>query len=82
MKLLITALALSASFNLFAEDEAKNNKWEEKKTMALERIESKIAILTETKNCITAATTKEAFKECRKARKEKMNEHKAKFGKK
>lgn len=75
MKNLIVGLLVLTFFNaasLFADDKGKEGKFDEHKARALKRVEERMAKMTEHKNCMAAATSKEAMKACHEKMKDWM----------
>lgn len=67
MKTLIIMTLFISSANVFSKPNL-----DKRKQKSLESIDKRINILSETKNCISSASTKEALRDCRKSSKSKM----------
>jgi hypothetical protein len=69
MKALLIGSLIALSLGAWA-DKHKDKKWdklpfEQQKQMRLEKLDQKSAIITEARNCVNAATTKESLKQCK-----------------
>ena len=80
MKSLIFLILTLLSFTTFAEDGEKGEKWKENRDKKVERMSERIEKMTKNRDCIKAAATKEAFKECMSAMKADRKEWKHKKG--
>ena len=63
-KILIVALCLT-SLSVFADDSSKEMNFADAKAKMLAHLDERIAHVNKAKECVNAATTKEALKACR-----------------
>lgn len=67
---MLTVFVLLFSLTAMAKGEKKGENFEENKTKAIARLDSRISMLQDAKSCISAASDKDAMKACHKKHKE------------
>lgn len=80
MKAIIFLMITVLSFSTFADEGEKGDKWKEHRDKKVERMSEKIEKMIKNRDCLKAATTKEAFKECMTSMKDERNEWRHKKG--
>ena len=66
MKMLIILVLAIASFGVLGNEEAKKQTLDEVKIQIMSSLDERLANLQAAKNCVTAATSREQIKACRK----------------